>query len=61
MRHLIVPTALFVGGLIGSLVCLFEFLDGNDLPMEGCASILCIALGFRELRFELDPQFRESE
>lgn len=56
MSRLFLPTALFVGGVIGLVVCLFAFIEGRDHPLWGAVAVLCIAIGFQELRFELCPE-----
>lgn len=61
MSRLFLPTALFVGGVIGLVVCLFAFIEGRDYPMWGAVAVLCIAIGFQELRFELGPEVGEPE
>lgn len=61
MRHLFIPVVLFVGGVIGLLVCLFAFIDGDDHPMAAAISLLCAVIGYREIRFELEPEFGETE
>lgn len=61
MSRLFLPTVLFVGGVIGLVVCLFAFIDGDDYPMQAVISLLCAVLGGRELRFELFPEVGEAE
>lgn len=59
MARLLLPTALFVGGVIGLVVCLFAFIEGRDHPLYGAIALVCTALGFRELRFELGSSFED--
>lgn len=61
MSRLFLPTALFIGGVIGLVVCLFAFIEGRDYPMEGVIALLFAVLGGRELRFELFPEVGEAE
>lgn len=53
MSRLFLPTALFVGGVIGLVVCVFALLEGRNYIAQAAVALLFIALGFQELRFEL--------
>jgi hypothetical protein len=53
MSRLFLPTALFVGGVIGLVVCVFALLEGLNYIAQAAVALAFIALGFQELRFEL--------
>ena len=61
MSRLFLPTVLFVGGVIGLVVLVLRFFNDKDDPMWGAVAVLCIAIGFRELRFELFPEVGEAD
>lgn len=54
MSRLVLPTAFFVGGVIGLVVCVFALIEGRNYIAQAAVALAFIALGYREIRFELD-------
>lgn len=62
MLHLYIAVSLFVIGLVGLVACVIDFFFGTgaDRVMWGIAFLAVFVLGFRETRFELQRDVRES-
>ena len=60
MSRLFLPTTLFIGGVIGMVVCLFAFIEGRDYPLQFVIALLFAVLGGREIAFELGRKVGEG-